>query len=245
MEEPLHKNLRLITKMSILSKIVLSVAAIFAATDISFAQSYSIVPNDTINMIGMMEDLETLSIQQLNTSTNILQLKWAKLNESVPAMWEASVCDNQVCYTSLVDSGSMNPINPNDYGLLLTHITPHVNYGTAVIRYVVWDITNPASKDTLTYILTVTTTSGSPDVENKNAFSIFPNPASENINIISNLPAGFQFLITDISGKEIEKGISKANSVSVNTKNLQNGIYCVSLFIENKIITTKQLIIQK
>lgn len=245
MEEPLHKNLQLIIKMSILSKIVLSVAAIFAATDISFAQSYSIVPNDTINMIGMMEDLETLSIQQLNTSTNILQLKWAKLSESVPAMWEASVCDNQVCYTSLVDSGSMNPINPNDYGLLLTHITPHVNYGTAVIRYVVWDITNPAIKDTLTYILTVTTTSGSPDGENKNAFSIFPNPASENINIISNLPAGFQFLIIDIYGRKIENGCSKTNLISIDTKNFRNGIYSMSILTEHNIITTKQFLIQK
>lgn len=230
--------------MTTLSKIVLSVAAIFAATDISFAQSYSNIPNDTIDMVGMMEDLETLSIQQLNTSTDTIQLKWVKVSESVPVAWESNVCDNQICYTSLVDSGSMNPINPADYGFLLLHITAHVNYGTAVIRYAVWDIANPVLKDTLTYILTVSATSGIAEAENKNAFSIFPNPAKENINIISKLQTGFQFLITDVSGKEIEKGISKTNSVSVSTENLPNGLYTVSIFTENKIINTKQFLIQ-
>ena len=231
--------------MRIRFKFVLSVAVVIAATDISFAQSYSIVPNDTINMIGMMEDLETLSIQQLNVSTNTIQLKWSKVSENVPALWDASVCDNYTCYTSLLDSGSMNPISPNDYGFLLLHITPHVNYGTAIIRYVIWDVNAPWLRDTLTYILTVTATAGITDIENKNVFHIFPNPANECVSIISKLKTGFQFLVSDVSGKEIKKGISKANSISVNTENLQNGIYWISLFTENKIITTKQLIIQK
>lgn len=225
-------------------RLVLSVAAIFVAADISFAQSYSLVPNDSINITGMMEDLQTLSIQQQNNSTDTLQLKWKKVSESVPALWEASVCDNQVCYTSLVDSGSMNPIYPADYGFLLLHITPHVNYGTAVIRYEVWDINTPLLRDTLTYILTVNNTSGIAEAESKNAFSIFPNPAKENINILSNLQTGFRFLITDVSGKEIQNGISKTNTISVSTENLQNGVYTVSIFSENQIINTKQFLIQ-
>lgn len=224
---------------------VLSVAAILAATDFSFAQYFSNVPNDTINMVGMMEDLETLSIQQLNTSNKAITLKWQKVSESVPSVWEASVCDNITCNTSLVDSGTMNPVNPADYGLLLLHITPHVNYGKAIVRYAVWDIANPVLKDTLTYILTVTATSGIASSENKNAFSIFPNPAKESINIISKLQTGFQFLITDISGKEIEKGISKTNTISVSTENLPNGVFNISIFTENKIINTKQFLIQK
>ena len=65
--------------MKIIQKIVLSVAAIFAATDISFAQSFSNTPNDTINIVGMMEDLETLSIQQLNISPNTISLKWKNI----------------------------------------------------------------------------------------------------------------------------------------------------------------------
>lgn len=72
--------------MKIIKKIVLSVAAILAATDISFTQSFSNTPNDTINMVGMMEDLETLSIEQLNISPNAITLKWKKVSESVPLL---------------------------------------------------------------------------------------------------------------------------------------------------------------
>jgi hypothetical protein len=191
----------------------------------------------------MMEDLETLSIQQLNTSSKTITLKWQKVSENVPPIWEASVCDNVNCNTSLVDSGTMNPLNPADYALLLLHITPHINYGKAIVRYAVWDITNPALKDTLTYILNVNATSGIAEAENKNAFSIFPNPAKENINITSKLQTGFQFLITDVLGKEVEKGISKTNNIFVSTENLPNGVYTVSIFTENK-INTKQFLIQ-
>lgn len=231
--------------MTTLSKIVLSAAAIFVAADISFAQSYSLVPNDTINMVGMMEDLETLSIQQPNISNDTIILKWKKVSESVPSLWEANVCDNASCNTSLVDSGTMNPVLQSEYGLLLLHITPHTNFGTAVVRYAVWDIANPELKDTLTYILTVNNTSGIADAENKNSFSIFPNPAKENINIISNFQSGFHYLITDVSGKEINKGISKTNSISVSKENLPNGVYNVSIFTENKIVNTKKILIQK
>jgi hypothetical protein len=230
--------------MKLINQIVLSVAAIFAVTGISFAQSFSNTPNDTINIVGMMEDLETLSIQQLNISPNTITLKWKKVSESVPLLWEASVCDNQICNTTLVDSGMMNPVNPSDYGLLLLHITAHVNYGTATVRYAVWDIANPAMKDTLTYILTISATSSIAEAENKSAFSIFPNPVTENINISSKLQSGFQYVITDVSGKEIEKGISTTNSISVNTENLPHGVYTVSIFTENKFISTKNIVIQ-
>ncbi len=224
--------------------IVLLVAVILAATDISIAQSYINTPNDTLNITGMMEDLETLNIRQLNNSTNTINLKWKKVSESVPANWEASVCDNTICYTSLVDSGTMNPVIPGDYGFILLHITPHVNYGTAIVRYAVWDITNDANKDTLTYILTVNETSGIDAAANKKNFSIYPNPANNNIYIISNLQSGFEFLITDIAGKKMMGGIAKENSIAIITTNFPNGIYNISVIDNNKKNNTKKIILQ-
>lgn len=231
--------------MKLLKRIALSVVVIVAAADIAVAQTYSNTPNDTINLEGFMEDLETLSIQQLNISPDTITLKWKKVSESVPAVWEASACDNQICYTSLVDSGTMNPINPSDYGFLLLHITPHVNYGTAVIRYAVWDENNPALKDTLTYILNVLAPSGISESAGKSFFTIFPNPANEYVNITSNLQKEYEFVITDASGKEIEKGISKTKSISVSTSDFPNGVYSVSVFTAKKLTGTKNFLVQK
>lgn len=231
--------------MTFKKQIGIVVTAILAATTISSAQSYSLIPNDTINMTGMMEDLETLIIQQQNISTDTIQLQWAKVSESVPALWEASVCDNQVCYTSLVDSGSMNLINPTDYGFLLLHITPHVNYGTAVIRYEVWDINSPLLRDTLTFILTVTATSGIAESDNKNAFSIFPNPAKDFISINTNSSnKNYSVEIFNSVGEKMYS-VNTASYCTLPIANWCNGLYTVSVFTENKIINTKQFLIQK
>jgi Secretion system C-terminal sorting domain len=230
--------------MSIINKLVLSAAVLLTAAGNSFSQTFSNTPNDTINMVGLMEDLETLTIQQLNISSNTIQLKWKKVSVSVPALWDASVCDNSICYTSLVDSGTMNPVNPPDYGFILLHVTPHVNYGTAVIRYAVWDISNPSLKDTLTFILTVNAPSSVNEAESKKAFSVFPNPVRESIKIVSNVYSSFQFLITDIYGKEIQKGFSKTNSITLNTENIPNGVYNISISFKDKITGTKKFILQ-
>jgi len=215
--------------MRILSKFVLSIASILAATDISFAQNFSNTPNDTINIVGMMEDLETLSIQQLNISSNTITLKWKKVSESVPLLWDASVCDNQICYTSLVDSGTMNPIYPSGYGFLLLHITPHVNYGTARVIYEVWDVTTPLLSDTLTYILTVNNTSGIAEAENQNLFTVFPNPASDFISINSNENEKFSFSITNSLGETIYNLAFTINHSPINIHNYPKGIYFITL----------------
>jgi hypothetical protein len=223
---------------------IISLAALVAANGISNAQSFVNTPNDTIDMVGMMEDLETLSIQQLNISSDTITLKWKKVSESVPLLWEASVCDNSFCNTTLLDSGMMSPVIPTDFGLLLLHITPHVNYGTAIVRYAVWDIANPTLKDTLTYILTVINPVGISETENKIAFNLFPNPANTIINFVSNGNNGFQYTITDVLGRLIERGTSNVNSISIGTENLANGIYSVSLLSENNIINTHKIIVQ-
>lgn len=141
--------------MNVLKNLFLLVATTSAASNMCLAQNYSITPNDTFWLAGQMEDFQTLTITQHNTSGKTITLTWRKVSESIPSKWDALVCDNQVCYATLVDSGTMNPILPNDSAFLFVKITGHVNYGTAVIRYALWDIDNPALKDTLTFILTI------------------------------------------------------------------------------------------
>ncbi len=210
----------------------------------AFSQSYSIVPNDSINLIGTLEDLQTLSIQQVNISTDTLQLKWKKVYESVPLFWEAIVCDNQNCYTSLLDSGMMNPVVPGDYGFILLHITPHTNYGTAVVQYAVWDTANALVKDTLTFVHTVNNTSSIADLENPNVFHIFPNPAKDFININSTFSEKYSIEIFNALGKFVYT--ENCNSTcALPIANWDAGVYSISIVVNNRIYQTKQLLIQK
>lgn len=218
------------------------VVVFITATSFVFGQNYTIAPNDTIKMNGGMEDLATLSIQQVNTTSKSLNLRWEKLSETVPSNWEASVCDNKMCYTTLEDSGTMNPVLPDEYGLILLHITPHVNYGTAVIRYIVWDIENLALKDTLTYILVVNETSEI-RIDSNSGIQIFPNPVQNFVYIQSNLQSRFQFFINDKIGKVIYSGVSDKNSIFISTENFPNGLYSVSIRENNLIISSKKIIV--
>ena len=228
--------------MKFLIKSVLSVAVIIAAADNTFSQSYTLNPGDSVQFTGVFDHLQTLSVEQVSTSADTIHLAWRKVSESVPLNWEALVCDNVMCNASLVDSGNMNPVLPGDYGFLLLHITPHVNYGTAVVRYAVWDIANATLKDTLTYTLTLDSLSGIFEKATFNSVQLYPNPANGNLKIKTNLEKGFSYSVCDMTGNELLKGCALTNCISVDTQILRCGTYVViveekGISISNKTIS--------
>ena len=231
-------------KFGINNRQILAVAVLLAAANILSGQSYTLSPNDSIVKQGMMEDLETLSIEQLNTSNDTLILKWQKVSEAVPASWEAGVCDNSFCNTTLIDSGTMNPVLPGEYGLLLIKITPHVNFGTARVRYAVWDAAIPAKKDTLTYILKTENSLALHPTEYTFNRSFYPNPANSTVYILGNDEKGFHYSLTDASGKVVLSGVSKARSMAENIAELPSGVYSLAVYSINNTSTIKKLIIQ-
>jgi hypothetical protein len=189
-----------------------------------------------------MEDLATLTIQQINTTSGTIQLQWQKVSESVPANWEASVCDNLLCYTSLVDSGMMNPVPPSNYGFLLMHITAHVNYGTATIRYAVWDVVNPGMKDTLTFIHTVNAPTGI-NTLNFSQFEIYPTIVNDKINVKSNNKMPLNYFISNVNGQVAKYGTINNGNGEIECDGLSDGIYVVSVY-DNNTSKREQIIIQ-
>lgn len=210
------------------------VAFFFAAIDFSFAQSYVIFPNDTVMVYSVFEDLETLTLQQVNNTPDTLHLKWKKVSESVPANWEASVCDNFTCYTSLIDSGSMNPVIPDDYGFVLLHVTAHSTYGTSIIRYAVWDINFPEMKDTLTFILNVNNTG----IANANFETPLVWFTENKIHLQNNDENFMEVGLVDMNGKEVFKTkISNRNEFDL--PSLATSVYVIQLIRKEKILNRK------
>lgn len=226
-----------------LTYVCLTIGVVLATTHVSLAQTYSITPNDTFQATGIMEDLETLTISQLNISSDTITLAWKKVSASVPVAWEASVCDNQMCYATLVDSGTMNQVNPSETGFVLLHITPHVNYGTATIRYAVWDKNTPDIKDTLTFIMTVSTTSGLDEKKDQLIFNV-PNPITTQVITLFGCKSELKYVITDLLGREFASGTLFPQSNSITVTSLPNGAYSLSLLDNTGKISTRKFIIQ-
>ena len=215
--------------MSVLKYFIATAVAVIFSFKFSSAQSFSLYPNDTLQLKGVLEDVQTLSIAQMNDSKDTITLKWQKISASVPAGWEATVCDNSVCHEDLGDTGTMFRLSPGDLGFILLHITPHQKIGTAIVRYTVWDVNTPKKKDTLTYILTVETATAINESEIKNAVNLFPVPASNQLNITSRFLQGFTYSVVDFSGKLVLSGKSNSGSASISTEKIADGIYNIQI----------------
>lgn len=150
--------------------ILLLAAVLFSAVNNTFGQSYTHSPNDTIVSNAAFDDISVFNIIQIHPTSDTLYFKWHKQSVIMPLTWEASICDNGNCYTTLKDSGMMAPIVPGDNGLMSLHLDPKFEPGVGVIRYTIFATNTPTQVDTLTWIITAGESTGI--IEPKNSLPI-------------------------------------------------------------------------
>lgn len=121
-----------------------------------YSQSYFHSPNDTLIENTIIDGQVTMNITQVHPTNDTLHFIWTKLETFLPIGWEANICDNSNCYTGLENFGTTLPVLPGDDGLMLIHCTPHLNEGTAIIRYSIFEENSPGQIDTLVWIVNAT-----------------------------------------------------------------------------------------
>ena len=146
----------------------LATAFLLAVANPLFSQSYTNSPNDTLISFTPLNSWAILNITQVHPGQDTLIFHWEKLTDTTPIEWFAYICDNGACFPSLIDSGSMIPIVPGDNGLMSVHVKPLTVYGTATIRYLLYDINSGLAPDTLTWIVIADTVSGIADLHAAN-----------------------------------------------------------------------------
>lgn len=81
--------------------------------------------------------------------------------------------------------------------------------------------------------------------KNSQAFSIFPNPFSQQTTIeFQKEQNNIQIRMTDLLGKELSTQLFSGKSFTINKGILKEGIYFLQVIDENKNLTTKKIIIQ-
>lgn len=93
----------------------------------------------------------------------------------MPEGWSATICDNIMCYTSLVENGITLPVLPGDNGLMLIHCQPSLTPGIAVIRYTIYETSTPWQVDTLTWIIEANQLSVPTAPENDLSYTLVDN----------------------------------------------------------------------
>lgn len=83
-------------------------------------------------------------------------------------------------------------------------------------------------------------------ISKNQGLQIFPNPASEYIDIIYSGEEEIVFIeIKDQYGRSVFKkeGLSKINNFGLNVSNLPSGMFFLNLYTENNIVISKKVII--
>lgn len=80
--------------------------------------------------------------------------------------------------------------------------------------------------------------------ENKMDVSVFPNPATNNINIQLNGTSNVNAQLTDVTGKVVYTGVINGSVNTINAESFANGIYTLRLQNENN-VQSVQIVIAK
>ncbi|MBL7773618.1 MAG: T9SS type A sorting domain-containing protein [Chitinophagaceae bacterium] len=223
-----------------IEKVVLCVVAFLVTTQITIAQSYYHTPNDSIVANAVFDDVGVYNIIQSHPTNDTLYFKWKKHYINLPATWEASICDVGHCYTTIVDSSSLDAIYPSDNGLISLHLNPHFEAGTGVIQVLFWETSTSTTIDTLTWIITANGSLGFTNT-NTNQIKFYPNPSNNFIRVETNLEDKFILQILNIEGKAIQTNTYNQKNIELDISHFTNGLYQFQLIHGNQVIN-KQFI---
>ena len=77
-----------------------------------------------------------------------------------------------------------------------------------------------------------------------NFFLVYPNPASDQLTIKSTPVEKASYALLNIMGQEVGEGNLGSSGQTINTGNLNNGIYLLVLKINNRMVQQQKIIIQ-
>lgn len=208
---------------------------VFAAC-LSHAQSYTLVPGDSITGNIPPEDLTVFNFEQQNATSDTITLTWQKFTADIPANWEAVMCDNAICYTDMHEI-STQTVFPGEYGLASLHVTAH-SAGTAVVQYLLWDNNDLSNIDTLTWVIT-SEPLGLTEV-GLNGFDVLQNV--NGLVVRYDQPADRIIFMFNAKGQLVAQSASTKALVNVETNRLAPGLYFVQIRSGNTIQNFKLIV---
>ncbi|PQJ09372.1 hypothetical protein CJD36_019180 [Flavipsychrobacter stenotrophus] len=217
-----------------LKRSITLIVVFITTVSVSFAQSYYHSPNDTIIGTAIYEDVSVFNITQVHPTADTISFRWKKYSVAIPATWEASICDNGNCYTTLKDSGTMATIVTGDNGLMSLHVNPHLQSGTGIIRYSIFATNTPSQVDTLTWIITAIAPNAVIEVSTLQPEIIIYN---KRIAIKTLNDEYSQVILHDLNGKVLCHKDIQAGQTSISTQEYPTEVLILQLTGKRNFIT--------
>lgn len=212
---------------------LLFIAGLLLTGSQASAQSFRILPEKKITKSYTLGDEPTIDAYIENTSMTDIHLKWSLLANTLPDLkWDFSLCDNGTCYSGIPDSASFPVTKPGEKASLKLTIvfTEGVSKaGKGTTQFLVYNVNDVNDADTVTFVADVAT--GIFEiVPNDKKISIYPNPATDVINISSadlNLTKGNMSIYNALGAKVNDVILTPSGMNTVSVNNLPAGVYYV------------------
>ena len=172
-----------------------------------------------------------------NTSGGELDIEWQTLENTLNPDWNLQFCDFEFCYTN-----DFQPLKSNSSGTLTDdydddwYLGVDLNGNAADSAMWVVEITtvSSGSKDTMVWVVTDKQPVSTDDLQGGyTQVSLFPNPASNQINIKNPDARHLNFRILDVAGKELKNGRVTRDHEPITIDALPAGMYFVAVTDEN------------
>jgi hypothetical protein len=206
----------------------------------------------------VIKELEVKNTAGTNKSTKIRRTWLSPVGLTLPDQDTLEVCwkncDQPVWTSVQLTSGSLTIVagdtasfSGSGYGFHSTY-SPCDAAGTRTVRYTVYDINNTADSSSVTFNYHVTAVGMNESTLKLFTISnAFPNPSATSATIKYDFPVAAKSTIklyNAVGGLVKEIKISDASGkVTIDTDRLADGVYFYSLIVNDKVTTTKKLIV--
>lgn len=206
------------------------------------AQSIIINPSPATGT-GLPSDI-FIKIESMvtNNTNSTMDIRWERTNVQTPAAWDNAVCDKNGCYAPSVDTETFS-IDPGEMSIMAIWFVPNSAAGTGTVELRIYNAADSANTVITNTYTAMAQLSNSEDIPAE-SFSIFPNPATDFIQLpdISEIATVKLF---DITGRELIHQTISAEKNDLDVSQLNNGSYLVQFLDKDQgILHTTRVIKQ-
>jgi hypothetical protein len=196
--------------------------------------SYSITPAKSMTVTAPYSSVTIFDINQKNTSSSKIILKWKLVSMSLPPTWQYSMCDYQTCYSGIpAGPNTMDTIPGNGQGFLGLNIDPTTTSGSGVVKVYVYQNTFPANGDTLTWHVN-TPAVGIEEIFAGSGIKIYPNPAKDLLTVDLNNFEAIKVNLFDALGRIVLTAPLSLSATTLNISALDKGFYTLVIDTKDK-----------
>lgn len=202
---------------------------LFLFPTVSFSQgTFDVVYTTTDSMVydtpGAYMSIHT-TIHNLS-STDSVELNILKQFVDIPAAWETAICTD-ICYPASVSSINLS-LAPSDSQEFVFYFYTDIVADSGYVKVLYTNLNVPGNTVLHGYH-GITQTSASIIEINQPAFSVYPNPTTDLINLKNNIQLKEEtYFISDELGRTILSGKLLENQSAISIAQLPKGFYFLS-----------------